>query len=197
MTRKPFPKVITRSSEDLRDIAASTVADEEAPAPPRNAIRAQPVSLVAPPPIAISPRPASVRDETQAVRRWSQARKIVERHRTYAALGGLFPLPIVNIAGVASIVLRMVKQLSDLYGVPFERERTRSLVISLMGGAVPTGLGAATASTLVFIVPGSGFVGLAVSAITAAALTRGIGLVFVDHFESGAMSLGEVEAEPA
>jgi hypothetical protein len=29
-------------------------------------------------------------------------------------------------------------------------------------------------------------VGLAVSAITAGAMTRGIGLVFVEHFETGA-----------
>ena len=33
----------------------------------------------------------------------------------------------------------MVKVLSELYGVPFERNRTRSVVIALMGGALPTG----------------------------------------------------------
>ena len=104
-------------------------------------------------------------------------------------MGGLFPLPVVNIAGVTAINMRMVKQLSDLYGVPFERDRTRSMIIGLMGGAVPTGLGTATASTLVFVVPGSALFGLAVSAITAGALTRGIGLVFLEHFESDAMSL--------
>ena len=37
-----------------------------------------------------------------------------------------------------------------------------------------------------WIVPGGLLVGLGVSAISAAALTRGIGLVFVDSFESGA-----------
>jgi len=40
--------------------------------------------------------------------------------------------------------------------------------------------------------PGPALVGLAVSAITAGAMTRGIGLVFVEHFESGAMPLGAV-----
>jgi len=104
-------------------------------------------------------------------------------------VGGLFPLPVVNIAGVTAINMRMVKQLSDLYGVPFERDRTRSMIIGLMGGAVPTGLGAATASTLVFVVPGSALFGLAVSAISAGALTRGIGLVFLEHFENGSTLL--------
>jgi hypothetical protein len=32
-----------------------------------------------------------------------------------------------------------------------------------------------------------------VSAITAGAMTRGIGLVFVEHFETGAMPLGAAE----
>jgi hypothetical protein len=49
----------------------------------------------------------------------------------------------------------------------------------------------------VFAVPGSALVGLAVSAITAGALTRGIGLVFVDHFESEATWPGAAEAKHA
>lgn len=112
-------------------------------------------------------------------------------------MGGLFPLPIANVAGVTAIIVRMVKALSDLYEVPFERDRTRSFVIGLMGGAVPTGLAAATASTLVFVIPGSGFVGLAVSSITAASFTRGIGLFFVERFENKTMSLGGTQAAQA
>ena len=79
----------------------------------------------------------------------------------------------------------MVKQLSDLYRVPFRRDRTRSLIVGLVGGAVPTGLGTATSSTLMWVVPGGLSVGLGVSAISAAALTHGIGRVFVESFESG------------
>jgi uncharacterized protein (DUF697 family) len=132
-----------------------------------------------------------------AARRRARARSIVERHKTFAAIGGLFPLPIVNVAGVTAVMLRMVKQLSDLYGVPFERDRTRSLIVGLVGGAVPTGLGTATASTLAFVLPAHALVGLGVSAISAGALTRGIGLVFVDHFESTSMPLGGAEIEHA
>ena len=66
----------------------------------------------------------------------------------------------------------------------------RAIIVGLIGGAVPTGLGVTTASTLAFAIPGPALVGLAVSAITAGAMTRGIGLVFVEHFETGAMPLG-------
>ena len=202
MTRKQLPKAIRKTNHDLRAIAGGTAPDEEAPAPqsalPPNAVKAKSAAAASATPVARALRPAaSIRAEPWAARRRSAARKIVERHRTYAAVGGLFPLPVVNIAGVTAINMRMVKQLSDLYGVPFERDRTRSMIIGLMGGAVPTGLGAATASTLVFVVPGSALFGLAVSAITAGAFTRGIGLVFLEHFESAARSLGSAETEPA
>jgi uncharacterized protein (DUF697 family) len=200
MTRKKLPNAIRRPSEDLREIAACAVTDEEAPqsALLRDAVETEGAPVGSLQPIATHLLPAaSVHAEPQAVRRWLRARKIVERHKAYAALGGLFPLPIVNIAGVTAIIMRMVKQMSDLYEVPFERDRTRSIIIGFMGGAVPTGLGAATASTLAFAVPGSALMGLAVSSITAAALTRGIGLVFVEHFENQGISLGVPEAKPA
>ena len=194
MTRKQLPRAIRKTSHELRAIVGGPIHDEEAPAPqsalPHDAVKAGSAAAASAPPPAKSLLPAAPdRGEPWAARRRSAARKIVERHRTYAAVGGLFPLPVVNIAGVTAINMRMVKQLSDLYGVPFERDRTRSMIIGLMGGAVPTGLGAATASTLVFVVPGSALFGLAVSAISAGALTRGIGLVFVEHFENESMSL--------
>ncbi len=120
----------------------------------------------------------------------SFARKIVERHRTYAAVGGLVPLPVVNIAGVTAINVRMVQQLSELYQVPFQRDRTRALIVSLIGGAAPAGFGTATSSTLMWIVPGGLLVGLGVSALAAGALTRAIGQVFVEGFENGANAGG-------
>lgn len=193
MTRKPLPKAITRSSAELRTIAGGVVADQEAPAlqsvPPHDEVAPEPALFSAPIANDVLPS-ASGRAQQFAAKRRSIARKIVERHKMYAAMGGLFPLPIVNIAGVAAINMRMVKQLSELYAMPFQRDRTRAIIIGVLAGAVPTGFGAATASTLTFIVPGSGLVGLGVCAITAGALTRGIGLVFVDSFESTAMPLG-------
>jgi uncharacterized protein (DUF697 family) len=193
MTRKPLPKAIRRPLGDLPEFAAGTPVAREASraAPSFDAVEAEPTLTISSVPAANDPLPAdSEQIRSLAAKRRSLARKIVERHRNFAALGGLLPLPIVNIASVTAINLRMVKQLSDLYQVPFQRDRTRSMIIGLMGGAVPTGLGAATASTLTFIMPGGAFVGLGVSAITAAALTRGIGLVFAESFESGAMAAG-------
>jgi uncharacterized protein (DUF697 family) len=80
----------------------------------------------------------------------------------------------------------MVKTLSRAYGVPFERDRARAIVLGLIGGLTPAAASTMTASTLLYLIPGSNLVGLAVSSVTASTCTRKIGWIVVDHFESGA-----------
>jgi uncharacterized protein (DUF697 family) len=208
MNRKTLPNVIVRKSEDKqrgkitgdtakrqkRSDPSSTPNSQRDEAPVPSATLPQRVTGSAPSPEILSaplaeasPSDESRHAEPQKTQRRAQAEKIVDRHKVYAAMGGLFPVPIINIAGLTAINARMVKALSKLYGVPFERDRTRSIIMGLLGGAVPSGLAIATTSTLAFIIPASGIVGLAASSLSAAALTRGLGLVFVEHFESGAV----------
>jgi uncharacterized protein (DUF697 family) len=195
MRRKPLPKAITRSLANLKQIGAGFAADEQGRVPRqvRGQVRreARPVAFdaVEPEPKlepnlgqANAPEPRAA--DPLAARRRALARRIVDRHKNYAAMGGLVPLPAANIASVTAVNLRMVKQLSELYGVPFQRDRTRSLIIALIAGAVPTGAGLAASSTLMWIVPGGLVWGLGAAALTAGALTRGIGLVFIDSFEA-------------
>jgi uncharacterized protein (DUF697 family) len=203
MTRKQLPKAITRTGDNVHAFAGSIVPDEVAPEPaPRSAptfnkIADEPALAVSSAPIANDSVPSeSVRPEARtlpdqvAAKRRGFARKIVERHRTYAAIGGLMPLAVVNIASVTAVNLRMVRQLSELYQVPFQRDRARAVIVSLIGGAAPSGFGLATSSTLMWIVPGGMLVGLGVSALAAGALTRAIGQVFVESFENGAVLRG-------
>ena len=95
-------------------------------------------------------------------------------------------MPLANAAAITALLVRMVKSLSELYGVPFERNRTRSIVIGLMGGALPTGFATIATSTLTYFVPGLNLVGLAVSSVTSGAYARSIGQLFIEHFENGA-----------
>jgi uncharacterized protein (DUF697 family) len=187
MRRKPLPKAITRPLANLQKIAAGFATDEQGRVP-RHAVKFDAVEPEPTPEAAIKPAEQSQQQtdnpDPLAARRRAFARRIVERHRNYAALGGLVPLPAANIAGVAAINLRMVKQLSELYGIPFHRDRTRALIIALIAGVAPTGAGLAASSTLMWIVPGGLVWGLGAAALTAGALTRGIGAVFVESFEA-------------
>jgi uncharacterized protein (DUF697 family) len=124
--------------------------------------------------------------ETNLAKRQARARAIVARHAAYSAVGGIVPLPVASVAGITTIIIRMVKMLSDLYGVPFERDRARAIIVGLVGGTVPTGFAAVTTSTLFFAVPSGALMGLVVSSVTAIACTRSIGQIFIEHFESGA-----------
>jgi|SRR5215510_15274142 len=188
MNKRKLPKAIRRTAGDLRQDApvqtAESLPTDGAATVPLFAhagdVVATPVRRVA---RDLASRP--VPTELNAVRRLARARAIVERHATYSAAGGLIPLPLVNVASVTAIILRMVKKLSELYGVPFQRDRARAIVVGLAGGATPTGLGAVTTSTLQYLVPASALIGLAVSSVVAVGCTRSIGRVFVEHFENG------------
>jgi uncharacterized protein (DUF697 family) len=205
MTRKQLPKAINRPAENVHAFTGGIVTDDvmQEPAPaaaPRPApifdrIEDEPPLAVSSAPIANDAAPAAEAIPDQlpphlAAKRHAVARRIVERHRTYAAVGGLVPVPVANIASVTAINLRMVQQLSALYQVPFRRDRARAAIVSLIGGAAPSGFGVATSSALMWIIPGGMLVGLGVSALSAGALTRAIGQVFVESFESGAQLRG-------
>jgi uncharacterized protein (DUF697 family) len=188
MTRKQLPKAIRPASLTLVQTVVGAVADDKAataqPALPRHAVEpdwARVVSSAVPANDTFVSRSSSF--QKLAAKRRIIAGRIVESHGTYAALGGLAPFPAANIAAVAAVAMRMLKRLSLLYQVQFERDRTRSLIIAILGGAAPTGLGLATVSTIGLVAPAPAFLGLAVSALTAGAMTRAIGQVFIESFE--------------
>jgi uncharacterized protein (DUF697 family) len=199
MTRKPLPKAIRQPLGTFRAFDTSAAPDEEAPmrplTAPRDKTTAEPSLAVSSAPVAndVAPKAPGLPHNLAAQRR-KLAHKIVDRHKNYAALGGLVPVPLANIGAVTAINLRMVRQLSALYEVPFERDRTRALIVALVGGAVPTGVGTATTTTLMWVIPGGLLLGLGAAALTAGALTRGIGHVFIESFESGALPGSEPSA---
>jgi uncharacterized protein (DUF697 family) len=201
---KKLPKAILRTSEDMRSTAEEAEAthvvearpadaiETPAAAPPAAAARDNVIEL-APNPAVAAARSAPITipaapplDERATARRRSRAQVIVERHATYAAFGGCIPVPVLNASGVMAIIVRMVNALSKHYGVPFQRERTRAVVLALMGGTTPVTVAVGAASTILLVIPGTQLLGLAISSVTASACTRDIGLVFIDIFEKGA-----------
>ncbi len=203
MAGKKLPRAIRITADEMRGSAAPPDLKLVSPLPetPRDrsvaGAAASPETVTAAPPrhapmIEIAqavPATAAATQGPDAARIKGWAQKIVHRHAAYSVLGGIIPLPVVNAASVAAVNVRMVKLLSELYAVPFDQGRARALVISLMGGILPSGIGTVTASALLYVIPGSTFIGLAMSSVTAAACTRGIGRVFIDHFASGATTL--------
>ena len=173
MNKKRLPKAVTRTADQMREAGASAAAHTTAT---DNVIAMTPKAEAAVP--ASAPDPAARLRQRKAV-------AIVERYANYSAVGGAIPLPLVNAAAITTLLVRMVKSLSELYGVPFERTRSRSIVIGLMVGALPTGCSTIATSTLSLFVPGLNLVGLAAASVTSGACARSIGQLFIEHFENG------------
>ena len=174
MNKKRLPKAVLRTADEMRE-AGATAAPQ--PSASDNVIEMTPKSEPA--------AQADAGDPARALRR-RKAVAIVERYANYSAAGGAIPVPLANAAAVTALLVRMVSSLSALYGIPFERNRARSIVIALMGGALPTGFSTIASSTLSYFVPGLNLVGLAVASVTSGAYARSIGQLFIEHFESGA-----------
>jgi uncharacterized protein (DUF697 family) len=195
MNKKRLPRAVDRTAEDMLASAGGTdwyaaahpAQDADAASQMHAPGQSAKVIEMAPKAAAsATTQSARAARGIDAERRHLLALAVVERHANYSAVGAAVPLPLVNVAGVTAIIVRMVKRLSELYGVPYRRDRARAIVIGLAGGAMPAGLATVTASAFFYVIPGSNLLGLAVSSVTASACTRRLGKIFVEHFESGA-----------
>jgi uncharacterized protein (DUF697 family) len=108
------------------------------------------------------------------------------RKWTYAAAGaGLIPIPLVDLAAIAGIQLKLIADLSKHYGVPFNKNQGKAALGALTGAVVARQVTPIAASALKMI-PIVGTVGGVVAmAGTAGASTYAVGRVFDMHFASG------------
>ena len=120
-----------------------------------------------------------------AVSTRAQADSIIKNHMIVAMSFALVPMPLFDLALLAGNQVSMVNGLSELYGVPFEQNKARSIVIALVSSALPV-LGIAALSSGVKLIPGIGSLfGSGTIAIAGGALTYAVGQVFTDHFAAG------------
>lgn len=123
---------------------------------------------------------------TQDGSRADKARGLVKRNVYWAAGLGLIPVPIVDVLALAGVQVKMLKELSDLYGVNFHEDKARTIVVSLFTGLGSVGIAKVVARSLFRLVPVVGqLVGAVGTAVVAGALTMAMGNLFVMHFESG------------
>lgn len=119
---------------------------------------------------------------TEAGSTLSQAKKIVRDHSIFSTIPSLVPIPLLDCAAAMAVQIRMLKKLSNLYGVEFSKQKVKLIIAALIGGL---GTGAA-AGSLVKAIPVVGLaIGVGSMAATFGAITYAIGIVFVNHFETG------------
>jgi uncharacterized protein (DUF697 family) len=114
-----------------------------------------------------------------------EAARIVTRYVYWSTGLSLLPIPVVGVAAVLGVQLKMLGELSKLYGVPFSKHRGKALLASLGGGLGTMAVGRPIVAHALATVLPAGWPVLLAIASTASAATYAIGRVFTHHFELG------------
>ena len=115
-----------------------------------------------------------------------QAEKIMHDHLPWAMGAGLIPVPLVDLATITGIQLKMIAKISRVYGVPFAENRAKSIIAALLGSLGSSSIAVGTLGSMVKSIPGFGtWLGAATMPVASGAFTYAIGKVFIQHFESG------------
>jgi uncharacterized protein (DUF697 family) len=123
--------------------------------------------------------------EIAAGERKARARKLVERFSLWSGVAGLLPVPVVDLAAVGGVQLQMLRRISQIFDIPFSKNRGKAIMASFAGTMIPASTGLGVAS-MIKAVP---VAGTAIGALTTPALSVGatyvIGMAFIEHFASG------------
>ena len=111
---------------------------------------------------------------------------LVRKYMWWTMGAGLIPVPLVDVAAVSGIQLKMLKDVSDIYEIKFSENRGKSIVSALLGSVVPNSLTTGGMGSLLKMIPVIGTVigGISMSLFSGAA-TYAIGKAFIQHFEAG------------
>jgi len=187
---KKSDKLLAKLGESLSAKSAAPAAGREPVASPPQAPRRKtaprkkakpaPAAKASPPPPAPKPAPAP------SIAGPLPADTVINRHVAYALGAGLIPLPVFDVLTIAGVQLKLIADLSQLYGIPFARNQAKAIIGALVGGAGSLSLATTTMASLAKTVPGAGsLLGASALPLSAGALTFAIGRVFKEHFESG------------
>jgi uncharacterized protein (DUF697 family) len=115
-----------------------------------------------------------------------EARKLCRSYMVASAAAGAVPAPVVDMAALAAVQLKMLHSLASLYEVPFSKELGHAAVATLITSLGAPSVARGTFGSLIKVIPVVGSVAgaLAMPAVAAAA-SYAIGRTFILHFETG------------
>ncbi len=118
--------------------------------------------------------------------RVGRAEAIVRRNVLWSLGAGVVPFPVFDAIAIAGVQLKMLSELSELYGVKFSESIAKKLVGSLASSIGGVALGTAVGTSLVKLLPGVGTaLGVVSVPLIGGAATHATGVVFIMHFEAG------------
>lgn len=114
------------------------------------------------------------------------ANKIVNRYILWSMGAGLVPIPIVDMAAIVVVQLKMLKDLAKYYSIEFSEEKGKSIISSLVGGVAAESIAHGSIGSFLKSIPGAGTLfGMVAMPVSAGATTYAVGKIFTQHFASG------------
>lgn len=114
-----------------------------------------------------------------------QASKTIRKYALLSVIPGVIPMPLLDLAAISALQLKMLHELSNIHGVPFSGYWGKSSIAALVGTATTGGM-YPTLASFIKVVPFVGhYAGAASLSTMAAASTYAVGKVFNQHFASG------------
>ncbi|MCX7092608.1 MAG: DUF697 domain-containing protein [Methylobacter sp.] len=122
---------------------------------------------------------------TLRMKRLDKAHNSIKNYTMGAMTVGLVPLPLIDLAALSAIQLKMVHSAANYYDVPFSKNIAKSIIGSLLGSSIAVTLAMPVASFIKLIPVLGQSSGTISTALIGSASTYAIGKIFVEHFESG------------
>jgi uncharacterized protein (DUF697 family) len=123
--------------------------------------------------------------EKAGLNKAEQADKVVRNYALGSIVPSLVPVPMLDLAAVTAIQLKMLHSLAEIYGIPFKQEFGKSAIASLAGGTVALSTARVVSSAIKAIPVVGSLVGAATMPVINGGTTFAVGKVFIQHFESG------------
>ncbi len=114
------------------------------------------------------------------------AREIVADHIQWSLGLSIIPIPLIDTVSAFIIQTRMLKKLSEHYGIECSENRVKILITTLIGSINSGLIGGGLLVGMVKLVPGIGtLIGITAMSALSGSITYAVGQVFIQHFESG------------
>lgn len=130
--------------------------------------------------------PASEPVKLTASERLDEAHGIVQNNIYWAMGAGVLPFPVFDLIAITGVQLKMLRQLSSHYDIPFREGLAKKAVTSLLVGLGGVGIGGIIGASLFKSLPVLGTsLGVVSIPVISGMLTHAVGRTFIMHFESG------------
>ena len=114
------------------------------------------------------------------------ALKTTKKYMWISMGAGLIPIPGVDWAAVSGVQLKMLTEISKIYGVPFHKNLGKATIGSLAGFIVPHAMAFGWIGDVLKLIPVVGILaGAPATGLLAGAYTWAMGNIFIQHFASG------------